>query len=53
MIEGYIPKQDVADLLLDLRNYITTDIECWGHDSAKQALADIVQEVDNKLKEIT
>lgn len=46
-------KEDVVNILLDLRKYITTDIQCWGHDAAKQALADVANEIDIKLKEIT
>lgn len=41
------------DRLLDLRNYVTTDIECWGNDAAKQALTDVVEKIEHLLKEMT
>lgn len=52
MIEGYMPKQDVADILLDLRNYASIDISCWRDDNAKVALWDLIGQIDLKLKEI-
>lgn len=51
-MSGMIEKTKVINLLLDLRNYVTIDIDCWIHDSAKQALLDVVAQIDEKLKEI-
>lgn len=44
--------KEVADLLLDLRNYVSTDAECWGHDAAKQALGDVIDKIDRVLEEV-
>lgn len=40
------------DRLLDLRNYASKDQECWTHPDAKAALQDIIDKIDETLKEI-
>lgn len=42
-----------VDRLLDLRNYVVTDIDCWIHEDAKKALGDVVTKIDSLLKEAT
>lgn len=53
MIEGYMPKQDVVDMLLELRYYATIDMSCFQSEAAKAGLADIISQIDSKMKEIT
>jgi hypothetical protein len=50
MIEGYMPKQDVADMLLDLRNYVAAQMDVNEEIHSPQR---IIEEFDLKLKEIT
>lgn len=52
VVEGDAGMSAEIDRLLDLRNYVTIDIDCWGHDAAKQALTDVVEKIDKLLKEI-
>lgn len=49
MIEGYLPKQDVADLLLDLRNFVAGQFDENEEIHSPQR---IIEEFDLKLKEI-
>lgn len=49
MIEGYIPKQDVADMLLDLRNAFTDLFDGYKGDVVVKSFE---EEIDLKLKEI-
>jgi hypothetical protein len=53
MIEGYVTKQEVVDMLLDLRNYAGIDAVCFRSEDAKLALNDVIGEIDLKLKELT
>lgn len=50
MIEGYMPKQDVADMLLDLRNFVAGQFDVNEEIHSPQR---IIEEFDLKLKEIT
>lgn len=41
-----------VDRFLDLRNYVSADIDCWVQEDAKTALGDVVVKIDEILREI-
>lgn len=45
--------EELVDVLLELRHYVVTDQNNWGHDSARQALADVAVKIDEYLTEHT
>lgn len=55
MVEGVVgvSKEDIVNILLELRHYVRVDKECWAAQDAKTALQDVANVIDNKLKEIT
>lgn len=53
MITGALLKEDVVNMLLDLRNYVAIDQSCFTDDNVKAALGDVIIQIDKKLKELT
>lgn len=51
MVEGFIPKQDVVDMLLDIRTTVTSQVDCAAttHIIAGKA----INAIDDKIKELT
>lgn len=45
--------EELVNTLLELRHYVVADQENWGHDSARQALADVLAKIDGYLTEYT
>lgn len=53
MIEGFISKQEVMDMLLDLRNVITHQRhQEFYFDHAEKCADEMQDEIDLKLKEL-
>jgi hypothetical protein len=53
VITGALLKEDVVNMLLDLRHYVATDISCYQTEDVKVALNDVLGQIDTKLKELT
>jgi hypothetical protein len=52
MIVGAMLKEDVVNMLLELRQYVDTDIKCYATEEVKMALNDVLGQIDDKLKGI-
>jgi hypothetical protein len=52
-VNGVINMSEATDALLDLRNYVGVDIECYKNPDVKQALNDVVEKIDDILEDMT